>query len=64
MEAVSTSETPTNLYQTTQLTITEESHLHVHCMVEEMKVYRFLVGKLEGNRPLRRPRQRWEDVLE
>jgi hypothetical protein len=26
-------------------------------------VYRVLVGKLEGKRPLGRPRRRWEDVI-
>ena len=26
-------------------------------------VYRVLVGKLEGKRPLRRPRRRWEDII-
>jgi hypothetical protein len=26
-------------------------------------VYRILVGKPEGNRPLRRPRRRWEDII-
>jgi hypothetical protein len=30
-------------------------------MGEERKVYRVLVGKPEGNRPLGRPRRRWED---
>jgi len=25
-------------------------------------VYRVLVGKLEGKRPLGRPRRRWEDI--
>jgi len=28
-------------------------------MGEERKVYKFLVGKLEGRRPLGRPRIRW-----
>jgi len=28
-------------------------------MVEEMVVYRVLVGKPEGRRPLGRPRRRW-----
>jgi hypothetical protein len=28
-------------------------------MVEERKVYRVLVGKPEGRRPLERPRRRW-----
>jgi hypothetical protein len=26
-------------------------------------VYKILVGKPEGNRPLRRPRRRWEDNI-
>jgi hypothetical protein len=26
-------------------------------------VYRFLVGRLEGKRPLGRPRRRWEDNI-
>jgi hypothetical protein len=30
-------------------------------MGEERKVYKVLVGKLEGRRPLGRPRRRWED---
>ena len=29
------------------------------CMVEERGVYRVLVGKPEGKRPLGRPRRRW-----
>ena len=32
---------------------------HVACMVEERGVYRVLVGKPEGKRPLGRPRRRW-----
>jgi hypothetical protein len=32
-------------------------------MVEERVVYRVLVGKPEGKRPLRRPRHRWEDNI-
>jgi len=32
---------------------------HVACMGEERGVYRVLVGKLEGRRPLGRPRRRW-----
>jgi hypothetical protein len=32
-------------------------------VVEERKVYRVLVGKLEGKRPLGRPRRRWEDGI-
>jgi len=30
-------------------------------MVERRGIYRFLVGKFEGKRPLGRPRRRWED---
>jgi hypothetical protein len=30
---------------------------------EERKVYKVLVGKPEGKRPLGRPRRRWEDVI-
>jgi len=32
---------------------------HVACMGEERGVYRVLVGKLEGRRPLGRARRRW-----
>jgi hypothetical protein len=32
-------------------------------MGEERKVYKVLVGKPEGKRPLRRPRLRWEDGI-
>jgi hypothetical protein len=32
-------------------------------MGEERKVYRVLVGKPEGKRPLGRPRRRWEDGI-
>jgi hypothetical protein len=32
-------------------------------MGEERKVYKDLVGKPEGKRPLGRPRRRWEDVI-
>jgi hypothetical protein len=31
MEAVSTSETPVNFYETTQRNIPEDSHLHTRC---------------------------------
>jgi hypothetical protein len=34
---------------------------HVARMEEERGVYRVLVGKPEGKRPLGRPRRRWED---
>jgi hypothetical protein len=36
---------------------------HVACMGEERNVYRVLVGKSEGKRPLGRPRHRWEDGI-
>jgi hypothetical protein len=36
---------------------------HVACMGEERNVYKVLVGKPEGNRPLGRPRRRWEDGI-
>jgi hypothetical protein len=32
-------------------------------MGEERKVYKVLVGKPEGKRPLGRPRRRWEDEI-
>jgi hypothetical protein len=34
---------------------------HVACMGEGRGVYRVLVGRSEGKRPLGRPRCRWED---
>jgi hypothetical protein len=34
---------------------------HVARIVEERKVYKVLVGKPEGKRPLGRPRRGWED---
>jgi hypothetical protein len=36
---------------------------HVACMGEERKVYKVLVGKTEGKRPLKRMRCRWEDGI-
>jgi hypothetical protein len=36
---------------------------HVARMGEERKVYKVLVGKSEGKRPLGRPRRRWEDGI-
>ena len=36
---------------------------HVARMGEEMGVYRVLVGKPEGKRPLGRPRRRWVDNI-
>jgi hypothetical protein len=36
---------------------------HVARLEEKRGVYRILVGKTEGNRPLGRPRRRWEDSI-
>ena len=36
---------------------------HVERMGERRGVYRVLVGKLEGRRPLWRPRRRWKDNI-
>jgi hypothetical protein len=36
---------------------------HVACMGEGRCVYRVLVGRPEGNRPLGRPGHRWEDNI-
>jgi hypothetical protein len=36
---------------------------HVARMGEERKVYKVLVGKPEGKRPLGRPRRRWENGI-
>jgi hypothetical protein len=36
---------------------------HVARMGEERGVYRVLVGKPEGKRPMGRPRRRWEDNI-
>jgi hypothetical protein len=36
---------------------------HVARMEERRVVYRVLVGKPEGKRPLGRPRCRWEDII-
>jgi hypothetical protein len=36
---------------------------HVARMGEDRVVHRALVKKLEGKRPLRRPRRRWEDNI-
>jgi hypothetical protein len=36
---------------------------HVARMGKERKVYKVLVGKSEGKRPLGRPRHRWEDGI-
>jgi hypothetical protein len=36
---------------------------HVARMGEKRNAYKILVGKTEGNRPLRRPRCRWVDNI-
>jgi hypothetical protein len=36
---------------------------HVARVVERRSVYRVLVGKYEGKRPLGRPRRRWEENI-
>jgi hypothetical protein len=36
---------------------------HVACMGEGRKVYRVLVGKLKGKRPLERLKHKWEDGI-
>ena len=36
---------------------------HVASMGERRGAYRVLVGKIEGKRPLGRPRRRWEDSI-
>jgi hypothetical protein len=36
---------------------------YVARMGEERKLYKVLAGKLEGKRPLGRPRRRWEDGI-
>ena len=36
---------------------------HVARMGEGRGIYRILVGKPEGKRPLERPRRRWEDNI-
>jgi len=36
---------------------------HVACVGEIRAVYRVLVGKHEGLKPLGRPRRQWEDII-
>jgi hypothetical protein len=36
---------------------------HVECVGERRGIYRVLVGKPEGKRPLGKPRHRWEDNI-
>jgi hypothetical protein len=54
-----------NLYSSPDIIIQVKSRRmrwpgHVTCMGEERMVYKVLVGKSEGKRPLLRPRRRWE----
>jgi len=37
--------------------------VHVALMGGKRRLYRVLVGKPEGKRPLERPRRRWEDNI-
>jgi hypothetical protein len=55
-----------NLYSTPEIIRQVKSRRmrwakYVAHMGEERKVYKVLVGKPEGKRPLGRPRRRWED---
>jgi hypothetical protein len=57
-----------NLYSSTDIIRQVKSRRmrwagHVARMGEERKVYKILVGKPEGKRPLGRPRSRWEDGI-
>jgi hypothetical protein len=57
-----------NLYSSTDIIRQVKSRrmswaMHVARMGEERKVYKVLVGKSEGKRPLGRPRFRWEDGI-
>jgi hypothetical protein len=36
---------------------------HVACLGDKKSAYRILVGRSERNRPLGRPRRRWEDNI-
>jgi hypothetical protein len=37
--------------------------LHLQYCGEGMRLYKVLVGKAEGKRPLGKPRRRWEDSV-
>jgi len=57
-----------DLYHTTNIIRTIKSRRmrwvgHVARMGERGGVYRVVVGKIEGKRPLRRPRRGWEDNI-
>jgi hypothetical protein len=55
-----------NLYSSTDIIRQVKSRRmrwaeHVARMGEDIKMYKILMGKPEGRRPLERPRRRWED---
>jgi hypothetical protein len=57
-----------NLYSSTDIIRQVKSRRmrwagHAARMGEERKVYKVLVGKPEGKKPLERPRRRWEDGI-
>ena len=53
-----------NLYSSPNIVRVIKSRIiRVACMGEEREVYRVLVGKPEGRRPLGRPRRRWMDNI-
>jgi hypothetical protein len=58
---------PHNLYSSPDIRQIKSRRMrwagHVARMGEERNVYRVLVGKPEGKRPLERPRCRWEDEI-
>ena len=53
--------TPLNIFQVTKSRRMRWAG-HVTHMEERRGIYRVLVGKPEGKRPLGRPRHRWEDI--
>jgi hypothetical protein len=60
-EEVNDMYSPPNIVQVIKLRIIWVRH--VACMRERIGVYRVLVRKPEGTRPLGRPRCRWEDNI-
>jgi hypothetical protein len=61
-------EEPNDLYSSSNIVRVIKSRRirwagHVASMRESRGVYRVLVGKPEGKRPVGRPRQRWEDYI-